>query len=87
MDKKQQIQKIERQFMWLGVIDSIPMIMLGLALHAKFGGAGKPVFAFLENESTVAAMFAVSIPILTFCAFKAIKLALEKRRLERDGLQ
>ncbi len=84
MDKEKRIKEIEWEFTKLGLIDAVPILMLGLAMHARFAEGVEPVFEFLKNETTVNAMFMVSILIIVVCAIKAFRLSGERRRLEND---
>ncbi|NVJ68583.1 MAG: hypothetical protein HWE16_18990 [Gammaproteobacteria bacterium] len=81
MDKEQRIKEIEKEFTKLGMIDAIPMIMIGLAFYAKFSNEKELIFKFLENDSIVNGMLGVSIPIVLWCIYRAIKLAIEKSKL------
>ena len=82
MDKEKRIKEIEREFTKLGFIDAVPILILGLAIHARFGNTTEPIFDFLRNETIVNAMFVVSVPIIALCAVHAFRLAMERRRLE-----
>ncbi|MBN7819216.1 hypothetical protein [Bowmanella yangjiangensis] len=82
MTKEQRIKEIEKEFMMLGIIDAIPMVMIGLGLYAKFANDSEPVFAFLKDEAIVNGMFIVSVPVVLWCMFRAVKLASERRQLE-----
>ena len=85
MSNEQRIKEIEKEFTKLGLIDAIPMIMIGLGFHAKFGEGTEPIFEFLKNESTVNGMFIVAVPVVLWCMIKAIKLASERKRIEADS--
>lgn len=85
MQNEERIKEIEKEFTRLGLIDAIPMIMIGLGLHAKFGKGSEPIFSFLKNDMIVNGMFAVSIPVVLFCMLKAVKLASERKRIESNA--
>jgi hypothetical protein len=84
MGKEERTKEIEKAFTRLGLIDAIPLVMLGLALHARFGGRGEPILAILNNDLVVNLMFVISIPVIALCAFKAVGLAIERRRIENE---
>ena len=81
----QRIKEIEKEFTKLGLIDFVPMVMIGLGLHAKFGKGDEPVFEFLKDESIVNGMFIVAVPVVLFCMVKMVKLAAERKRLESNA--
>lgn len=82
MDNEKRIKEIEKEFIKLGLIDAVPIIMLGLAMHARFGKPQEPLLEILKNEVVVNGFFLFSIPIIAFCAIRTITLRLEKRNLE-----
>lgn len=84
MDKAARLKAIDKAFIKLSLIDAIPMLMIGLGLHAKFGGEAEPIFAFLKNDSIVNAMFVVSVPVVVWVVVKTVKLAAEKSALGRE---
>ncbi len=84
MKKEQRIKEIEKEMAKLGLIDAIPMLMIGLGLYAKFSGDSEPVFEFLKNESTVNGMFILSVPVVLWCMYRAFKLTNERRMLEKS---
>ncbi|WP_406666708.1 hypothetical protein [Gallaecimonas sp. GXIMD1310] len=85
MNNEKRIKEIEKEFIKLGLIDVIPMIMIGLGLHAKFDKGNKPIFEFLKNETIVNGMFIIAVPIVLWCMIKAIKLASERKRIEANA--
>ena len=85
MGKEQRIKEIEKEFTKLGLIDALPMIMIGLGLHAKFGKGAEPIFEFLKDESIVNGMFIVSIPVVLWVMFRAFKLFSERKSLENSA--
>ncbi|MCB1690074.1 MAG: hypothetical protein KDI33_16380 [Halioglobus sp.] len=84
MSSEQRIKEIEKEFTKLGFIDAVPTIMIGLGLHAKFGKGGEPIFEFLKNDSIVNGMLLVAAPVVLWCMFKAIQLATERKRIEKN---
>lgn len=83
MNNEGRLKEIEKEFMKLGLIDAIPFIMLGVGVHAKYGG-GELVFEFLKNDIAVGAFLGISIPIIVYCMFRSIQLVMERRRLSGD---
>lgn len=84
MSNEQRIKEIEKEFTKLGIIESVPIIMLGLGLHAKFGRGNEPIFEFLKNDAVVNVMLLVAAPVVLWCTVKAIQLAFERKRLEEN---
>ena len=84
MNKEQRIREIEKEFIKLGLIDAVPMIMIGLGLHAKFANGGEPVFEFLRDDAIVNSMFVVAVPIVLWCMYRAVKLGAERKRIEAN---
>ncbi|UTW45418.1 hypothetical protein KFE80_00335 [bacterium SCSIO 12696] len=85
MSNEQRVREIEKEFTTLGLIDAVPVIMIGLGLHAKFGKDGEPIFEFLKNESIVNGMFIIAVPVVLWCMVKAIRLAVERKRIESSA--
>ena len=79
---KERIKEIEKEFFKLGLIDALPMIMIGLGLHAKFAVGNEPVFEFLKNDAIVNGMFIVSAPVVLWVMLKSFKLAKERKAIE-----
>jgi hypothetical protein len=84
MDKEKRLKEIDKAIAHLGLIDSIPMIVLGLALHGHFAREGEAVLEVLNNATVVNMMFGFSIPVIVWCGFRIIQLSLEKRRIEKE---
>jgi len=85
MENEERIKEIQNEFRTLGIIDTVPMIMIGLSLHAIFPKADGPVFSFLENKTIVYGMLAVSVPVAVWTMYRAIQLARERTWLEKEG--
>ena len=85
MESEQRIKEIQKEFIKLGLIDAISMILIGLGLYAKFAKGGEPIFEFLKNDTVVNGMFVFSIPIILWCMFRAFKLASERKNLENEA--
>ena len=85
MDKQQRIKDIQKEILKYNLLDSVPMIMIGLALYAKFSGAEHLIFSFLENETVVNGMLILAIPVVIFCAVKIALLSFERMRLEKQS--
>ena len=84
MSNNQRIKEIEKEFVKLGLIDALPMIMIGLGLHAKFGKSSEPIFEFLKNESIVNGMFFISVPVVLWVMLKSFNLAKERKAIESN---
>ncbi len=69
MSDSQRIKEIEKEFTKLGLIDAIPIVMIALGIHAKFGKSGEPIFELLKNDFIVYGMFFVSIPVVLWCIY------------------
>jgi len=85
MENEERIKEIQNEFRTLGLIDTVPMIMIGLSLHAIFPRGGVPAFSFLENRMIVYAMLAVSIPVAVWTMYRAIQLTRERTLLEKES--
>ncbi|MFY8274751.1 hypothetical protein AAEU32_11570 [Pseudoalteromonas sp. SSDWG2] len=83
MNKAQRLKEIEKEFIKLGIIDAIPMMMIGLGLYAKFSGVEEPFLPFLKDESIVNGMFLVAVPVVVWVMYKSLKLSLERARLAK----
>lgn len=80
MDDKQEIERkeLEKEMVKVSLIDIPGAILVGLALHAKFGSNGQPLHPILENEAVVTGMFVVGGAIMLWCMQRVI--AISKRR-------
>ena len=79
------IKEINRELTKLGFVEGIPMIMIGLSVSTKITEGGNPAFEFLENEFIVNGMLTISAPVVLWCVIRTIKLALEKKKLEKSA--
>ena len=84
MSDTSRIKEIDKEFVKLGLIDALPMIMIGLALHTKFDESREPLFEFLKNESIVNCMLLVSVPVALWVMYKTSKLAKERKAIESN---
>ncbi len=84
MDKEERKKKVQKSIAMIGYIDAIPMIVLALAFHARFGGQGEPIFDVLNNDNVVNMMFIISVPIVAWCVFRLFVLSAELRRIEKE---
>lgn len=83
MQHEQRIKQIEKEFIKLGVIDAIPMIMIALGMHTKFSGA-EPLFEFLKDDAIVNSMFVIAVPVVLWVMYRSVKLGLERNRIEKQ---
>lgn len=84
MNKEARLKEIEKEHVRIAMIDMIPMMMLGLALYARFGGDEEPFLDILNNDIVVNLMFVVSIPVILWSILKVLRLTIERRRLEKQ---
>ena len=81
LQNEQRLKEIKKELIKINLIETIPMIMIGLGLYAKFGKVDELIFEFLTNDSIVNGMFIVSVPVVLWCIYRTLKLALEQKNL------
>lgn len=87
MQREARIKQIEKEFIKLGVIDAIPMVMIALGLHAKFSEKDQLVFDFLKDDAVVNSMFVIAVPVVLWVMYRSVKLAIERSRIEKDTIK
>ena len=80
-NNEQRIKQIEKEFIKLGIIDAVPMMMIALGLHTKFSG-GEPLFDFLKDDAVVNSLFVIAAPVVLWCMYRSVKLAIERKRID-----
>lgn len=84
MDKEERKKKVQKSMQMISYIDGTLLIVLGLAIHARFGGRGEPIFDVLNNDNVVNMMFIISVPIIAWCTFKVFVLSGKLQRIEEE---
>lgn len=87
MQHQQRIKQIEKEFIKLGVIDAIPMVMIALGMHAKFSEKDQLLFDFLKDDAVVNSMFVIAVPVVLWVMYRSVKLAIERSRIEKDTIK
>lgn len=87
MQHQQRIKQIEKEFIKLGVIDAIPMVMIALGMHAKFSEKDQLLFDFLKDDAVVNSMFVIAAPVVLWVMYRSVKLAIERSRIEKDTIK
>ncbi|WP_127474905.1 hypothetical protein [Sulfurivermis fontis] len=82
-DREKEAKDIERKLLWVSVIDTPGAILVGLALYGKFAADGNAFHPLLNNDSVLAAMFAVGGAIMAWGVWQVI--ALSRRRAKLQG--
>ena len=69
----------EKEMIKTAILDAPGVVLVGLALYAKFGANGEPFHPILKNELVVAGMFIVGGAIMLWGVWRSF--AIVKRRL------
>lgn len=81
MNVEDEIKKIDKKIAITGIIDTPGVIMIGLALHAKFSANGKPMLDILNNPDVINIFFVLGGLIMVWGGYRVVTLTREKVRL------
>jgi len=84
-DREKEAKDLERKLLWVTIIDTPGAILVGLALYGKFGANGNAFHPLLNNDTVLAAMFAVGGAIMAWGSWQVITIA--RRRAKLLGLR
>ncbi len=82
-DREKEARDLERKLLWVSIIDTPGAILVGLALYGKFGANGNAFHPLLNNDSVLAAMFAVGATIMVWGGWQVVTIS--RRRAELLG--
>ncbi|PKM44642.1 MAG: hypothetical protein CVV05_08780 [Gammaproteobacteria bacterium HGW-Gammaproteobacteria-1] len=84
-DREKEAKDLERKLLWVTIIDTPGAILVGLALYGKFGANGNAFHPLLNNDTVLAAMFAVGGAIMAWGSWQVVMIA--RRRAKLLGLR
>jgi hypothetical protein len=82
-DREKEAKDLERKLLWVSIIDTPGAILVGLALYGKFDANGDAFHPLLNNDSVLAAMFAVGAAIMVWGGWQVVTIS--RRRAELLG--
>ena len=81
MSPKDKIKQIDKKMTLVGLYDAPGVIMLGLALHAKFSANSQPVLDMLNNPDVVNLFLVIGGLIIVWGGSRVFTLSCEKAKL------
>jgi hypothetical protein len=81
---KSEQEALEKERMRLGYIGAPAILMLGLALNAKFNGGGEPLLSVLDNEAVVMGMLVIGGAILVYTQMRHFKILKRLHEMKKN---
>lgn len=81
VSKQQRLQQNQQQMLLISVLDAIPTIIFGLALHSVSTKPSEPLFEFMAEPMVVYLMLGLSLPCMLGCAWRVMSLSKQRQAL------
>lgn len=81
LSKQQLIKQNQQQMQLIALLDAIPTIIFGLALHSLSTKPSEPLFEFMAEPMVLYLMLGLSLPCILGCAWRVLILSKQRQAL------
>ncbi len=81
VSKQQLLKQNQQQMLLISVLDAIPTIIFGVALHSIVTKPSQPLFEFMADPLMVYLMLGLSLPCMLGCAWRVMSLSKQRQAL------